>query len=171
MSTGARGLTLVRAADARTVDGAATLAQSALDASTVAWELAARAPFARALSDAHDTLATLSFDVAEGIIGRAVAVDAEVLGALVAQAVARARGARRILACVHPDDVAAARLAVAEALADGAPVEWVEVAADPSLPRGAVAVETERGRVTADWAASLALARSRWVASLAEPRE
>ena len=44
-------------------------------------------------------------------------------------------------------------------------------AADPSLPRGSVAVETERGRVTADWAASLALARSRWVASLPEPRE
>lgn len=165
MSTGARGLTMVRA-----VDGAAALSRSALDASAVAWELAARARYDRALSEAHDTLATLAFDVAEGIIGRAVAADAAVLGALVAQAVARARAARRILACVHPDDVAAARLAVAEALADGAPVEWVEVAADPSLPRGAVAVETERGRVTADWAASLALARSRWVASLPEPR-
>ncbi|MDO9021857.1 MAG: FliH/SctL family protein [Myxococcales bacterium] len=160
MSTGARGLTLVRAA----------VAPSAPDASTVAWELAARARFDRALSDAHDTLATLAFDVAEGIIGRAVTVDAAVLGALVAQAVARARGARRILACVHPDDVVTARLALAEALSDGAPLEWVEVAADPSLPRGAVAVETERGRVTADWAASLALARSRWVASLPEPR-
>ena len=45
------------------------------------------------------------------------------------------------------------------------------MAADSSVARGSVAVETARGRVTADWAESLSLARSRWLASLKEPRE
>jgi flagellar biosynthesis/type III secretory pathway protein FliH len=153
--SGAGGLTLLRA-------DAAACSRRAHDASTVAYELAARARFDRALADAHDTLATLAFDVAEGIIGRAVTADAAVLDALVTQALARARGARRVLACVHPDDVAAARSVAAAALADGA-------APDSSLSRGSVAIETSRGRVTADWAESLALARARWIASIPEP--
>jgi flagellar biosynthesis/type III secretory pathway protein FliH len=158
----AGGLTLIRA-------DAAACSRRAHDASTVAYELAARARFDRALADAHDTLATLAFDVAEGIIGRAVTADAAVLDALVTQALARARGARRVLACVHPDDVAAARSVAAAALADGAALEWFEVAPDSSLSRGSVAIETSRGRVTADWAESLALARARWIASIPEP--
>ncbi len=160
--SGAGGLTLLRAP-------AETPARRALAASTLAWELAARARHDRALADAHDALGTLAFDVAEGIIGRAVAAEPAVLEALVAQSIARARGARRLLVCVHPDDVAAARAAVPAALAGGGAAEWFEVAPDPSLSRGSVAVETASGRLTADWAESLALARARWVASLAEP--
>jgi hypothetical protein len=32
-------------------------------------------------------------------------------------------------------------------------------------------VETDRGRVTADWVEALALARARWIAALPEPRQ
>ena len=157
MTTGARGFTVVRAP-----------AVAAPAASAVAWELAARARFDHALAGAHDALATLAFDVAEGLLGHAVSVDAATLDALVSQALARARGSRRLLVLVHPDDVAAARRSVADALAGGADPEWVEFAADPSVARGCVAIESERGRVTADWAGSLALARARWLASLPE---
>lgn len=159
MSTGARGLTLLRARPAPSVA-----------ASTVAWELAARARFDGALAAGREALATLAFDVAEGVLGRAVAVDPAVVEALAAQALAGARAARRLLVCAHPDDVPAARAALAAALADGADVEWAEVAADPGLARGCVAVETPGGRVVADWAASLSLARERWLASLAGTR-
>jgi flagellar biosynthesis/type III secretory pathway protein FliH len=170
MSTGARGLTLVRASELRASESASARARSSLDASAVAWELAAQARFDRALATAHEALATLAFDVAEGVIGRSVSCEPAALEAMVSQAIARARGARRLLVCAHPDDVAEARRAVSEALSDAAPVEWVEVAADPSVARGCVAVETARGRVVADWAESLSLARSRWIASLKGPR-
>ena len=166
MSTGAGGLTLVRAAEVRAAAEASARVQAALGSSVVAWELAARARFDQALATSHNALATLAFDVAEGVIGHAVTADAAILNALVAQALARARQARRLLVCAHPDDVGAARCAVADALSDGTAVEWVEVAADPSLGRGCVAVETEHGRQTVDWAESLALARARWLASL-----
>ena len=171
MSTGARGLTLVRASEARASATATARAQAALDASTVAWELAARARFDSALATAHDALATLAFDVAEGVIGHAVTADPATLEAMVSQAIARARGERRLLVCAHPDDVTAARRAAVEALSDAPSLEWIEVAADLSVTRGSVAVETARGRVSADWAESLSLARSRWLASLKEPRE
>lgn len=171
MSQGARGLTIVRGSDARAAAAATSLARAALDASVVAWELAARARFDTALTTAHDTLATLAFDVADGVIGHAVTVDAATLDALVSQAIARARGARRLLVCAHPDDVIGARRAVTDALSDGAAVEWIEVAADPSIARGCVAVETERGRITADWAEALSLARARWLRSLEEIQE
>lgn len=171
MTTGARGLTLVRASEVRTSAAEAVRAQAALDVSTVAWELAAKARFDRALATAHDALATLAFDVAEGVIGRAVTVDPATLEAMVSQALARARGERRLLVCAHPDDVTSARRSAAEALSDAPSLEWIEVVADPSVARGSVAVETARGRVTADWSESLSLARSRWLASLKEPRE
>ncbi len=170
MSTGARGLTLVRASEVRASELASARARASLDASAVAWELAAQARFDRALATAHEVLATLAFDVAEGVIGRSVSCEPAALEAMVSQAIARARGARRLLVCAHPDDVAEARRAVSEALSDAAAVEWVEVAADPSVARGCVAVETARGRVVADWAESLSVARSRWIASLKEPR-
>ena len=170
MSTGARGLTLVRASELRASESESARARASLDASALAWELAAQARFDRALATAHEALATLAFDVAEGVIGRSVTCEPTTLQAMVSQAIARARGARRLLVCAHPDDVAEARRAAAEALSDAAPVEWIEVAADPSVARGCVAVETARGRVVADWAASLSLARSRWLASLKEPR-
>jgi flagellar biosynthesis/type III secretory pathway protein FliH len=170
MSTGARGLTLLRASEVRAAESANARAQAAVDASALAWELAAQARFDRALATAHEALATLAFDVAEGVIGRAVTCEPTTLEAMVSQAIARVRGARRLLVCAHPDDVAEARRAAAEALSDATPVEWIEVAADPSVARGCVAVETARGRVIADWAKSLSLARSRWLASLKEPR-
>lgn len=162
MSRGAGGFTVVRAPDvaARSREVARTGGSS--DASIVAWELAARARYDAALAEAREALASLAFDVAEGIIGRAVTVDGGVLHAMTSQAIERARGARRLLVRVHPDDVAGARRSAAEALSDDARVEWIEVAADPGLARGCAAVETERGVVTADWAGSLSLARERW---------
>lgn len=163
--SGAGGLTLLRAADALARGSAKARVEADASASAVAWELAARARYDEALASSREALATLAFDVAEQVIGRAVTVDAAVLEALASQALARARGARRLLVCAHPDDLAALGRAVAEALSDEARVEWVEVAADPALARGCVAVETERGRVVADWVESLGLARARWLAS------
>ncbi len=170
MSTGAGGLTLVRAAEVRTAIEVTARARAALESSIVAWELASRARFDQVLATSHNALATLAFDVAEGVIGNAVTVDAMVLNSLVSQALTRSRRARRLLVCAHPDDVAAARSAVAEALSDGLAVEWIEVAGDSSMTRGCVAVETEDGRQIVDWAESLALARARWLASLPESR-
>ncbi len=160
--SGAGGLTIVRASDALARRSLSHRARSEVAASVVAWELAARARYDDALVAGREALATLAFDVAEGIIGHAVRVDPSTLDALTSQALARARGARRLLVCVHPDDVIDARRSVAAALSADEPIEWIDVAADPSIPRGCVAVETERGRVVADWAESLSLARARW---------
>ena len=170
MSTGAGGLTLVRAAEVQAAAEVTARARAALDSSIVAWEFASRARFDQVLATSHNALATLAFDVAEGVIGHAVTADTTILKALVAQALTRARHARRLLVCAHPDDVAAARGAVADALTDGTAVEWLEFAADRSVARGCVAVETDHGRQTVDWAVSLSLARSRWLASLPELR-
>jgi len=160
--SGAGGLTIVRASDAAARRLTTQRARSELAASVVAWELAARASYDSSLLAGREALATLAFDVAEGVIGHAVLVDPATLEALMSQALMRARGARRLLVCVHPDDVTDARRAAAAALSHDETIEWIEVAADPSVTRGGVAVESDRGRVTADWAESLSLARARW---------
>ncbi len=167
--SGAAGLTIVRASDALARRSTSLRAGSEAAASVVAWELAARASYDAALLAGREALATLAFDVAEGVIGHAVRVDPSTLHALTSQALTRARGARRLLVCVHPDDVTDARRAVAAALSHDESVEWVEVAADPAVTRGCAAVETERGRVSADWSESLALARARWLSAPRAP--
>jgi flagellar biosynthesis/type III secretory pathway protein FliH len=88
--------------------------------------------------------------MAEKIVGRAVALDATVMGEIAAEAVAacRTRGGAVVLR-VHPDDlggVEARRARIAERLGDAAALRIV---ADESVSRHGCVVDTAVGRVDA----------------------
>lgn len=97
---------------------------------------------------AAPALAGIAVDIARALVGEAVSRDPAVIATAVSEALARFTRARRALVRVHPEDVAAARAAL-ERWASRVGAEAAEVAADATVSRGGVWVETDRGRLDA----------------------
>jgi flagellar biosynthesis/type III secretory pathway protein FliH len=112
-------------------------------AAAAAAELAAAAPRARAA--AQDDIVRLSIAIAQRILRRELAIDAEALAGIVVAALDRLnrREIRRVR--VSREDVAAVERNVRAA---GVP-PGVVVDADPSLERGSLIFETDRGNLDA----------------------
>jgi flagellar biosynthesis/type III secretory pathway protein FliH len=109
------------------------------------------------LAAAKDAAWVLARKMAEKIIGRAVEMDASVVGELAGQALAasRARGGAVVLR-VHPDDLSAVeqtrahwlkRLSIAARVPSD--VQFVQLVADESVGRYGCVVETPVGRLDA----------------------
>ncbi|HEX3774322.1 MAG TPA: FliH/SctL family protein [Polyangiaceae bacterium] len=90
--------------------------------------------------------------LAERLLGESLRVAPEQIGALAKQALAEARGARRIKLIAHPDD---ARLLEQALPALGLEPSTAEVRGDASRARGALRIETEIGVLDADLAPQL----------------
>jgi flagellar biosynthesis/type III secretory pathway protein FliH len=90
--------------------------------------------------------------LAERLVGRALADDPRVVADLARQALSEARGARRAKLRAHPDDAA---ILAPELGTLGLPAGSLEIAADPTLARGALVVETELGRLDVQVGAQL----------------
>ncbi len=90
--------------------------------------------------------------LAERLLGASLAVAPEQVVALARQALAEARGARRLLISAHPED---ARL-LSESLPElGVVAEAVSIAPDPTRERGSLRIETDIGVLDADLAPQL----------------
>lgn len=102
----------------------------------------------RAAHLAAPALAGLAVDIARALVGEAVSRDPAVVASAVSEALARFARARRALVRVHPEDVAPARAALVR-WASRVGAEAAEVAADATVSRGGVWLETDRGRLDA----------------------
>jgi flagellar biosynthesis/type III secretory pathway protein FliH len=90
--------------------------------------------------------------LAERLLGASLAVAPEQVVALARQALAEARGARRLQISAHPED---ARLLTASLPELGVVAEAVSIAPDPARQRGSLRIETDIGVLDADLAPQL----------------
>ena len=100
----------------------------------------------RWLAEARGEALDLALEVARRLLGRALAADPAVVRGAAAEALAAARGRRRLVLRLHPA-AAAALHGEGTALAALAGVPSVALEADPSLEPGDAVVETEAGGV------------------------
>jgi flagellar biosynthesis/type III secretory pathway protein FliH len=112
--------------------------------------LAARAQAERDLHRAKDAAIVLARRMAERIVGRAVELSPELMGAIVAEALAASRArAGAVVLYAHPEDLAAIERERPRWLARVAAEVEVRVVADPAIGRHGCVVETAVGRLDA----------------------
>lgn len=138
----AADLKLMAEAEAR-AEAAAKLAAHALSLATYE---------AKADERALDRTVSLARLLAERLLGATLAVSPEQIVGLARQALAEARGARRLSIVAHPDD---AKLLTQSLPSLGVAVETVRVLADGSRSRGSLRIETDIGVLDADLAPQL----------------
>lgn len=107
------------------------------------------------LEAARAEVARAALVAAERIVGAALALDPALVGGVVAEALARARRARRVVVRVHPEDLPVAESLRARIAARAGAAEGFALAPDPSVGRGGCVVESELGRVDARVATKL----------------
>lgn len=90
--------------------------------------------------------------LAERLLGASLALAPEQVVALARQALAEARGARRLSIVAHPED---AELLTQSIGSLGVALETVRILADPSRARGSLRIETDIGVLDADLAPQL----------------
>ena len=90
--------------------------------------------------------------LAERLLGASLAVAPEQVVSLAQQALAEARGARRLSIVAHPAD---AELLSGSLPSLGVAIETVRVVPDPSRERGSLRIETDIGVLDADLAPQL----------------
>ncbi len=138
----ARGLAEGRAAAAETLVRAAALRD-------------------RWLAEVQGEAVELGLDVARRLLGRELRADPGAVRALAVEALAAARGRRRVVLRLHPQAAAALAGAAADgALAAAAAVPSVGLLPDPALDPGDAVVETEAGEVDGRLAARLSAVRA-----------
>jgi flagellar biosynthesis/type III secretory pathway protein FliH len=114
----------------------------------------------RLVDEAGEEILRLALRVAAKVLAVAVSDERAVLETARA-ALARARGAGRLVARVHPADAPAVRAGEARLLALAPRARRLEVREDPGVGRGGVVLETEAGAVDARVEAQLeAIGRS-----------
>jgi flagellar assembly protein FliH len=144
------GRIVKRAQGGAAVPPACVPAAAAVAEETVALLAAARAEANREREAAKATAVVLARKMAEKIVGRAVELDAGVLGEIAAQALAAARPGKAVaLLRMHPEDLAALSATRSGWLAEIAGKADVRVAADPAVGRHGCVVETAVGRLDA----------------------
>jgi flagellar biosynthesis/type III secretory pathway protein FliH len=147
--------TLVAAAERRAADLkllAEAEARAEASAKLAAHALALAAHEAKADERALERTVSLARLLAERLLGASLAVAPEQVVTLARQALAEARGARRLSIVAHPED---ARL-LSQALPSlGVAVETVRVVPDGSRQRGSLRIETDIGVLDADLAPQL----------------
>ena len=112
--------------------------------------LAAQARAHRELGDAKDAAVVLARRMAERIVGRAVELSPELMGAIVAEALQASRAkAGTVVLRVHPEDLAAVERERPRWLARVVAGVDVRVVADPAIGRHGCVVETAVGRLDA----------------------
>lgn len=107
---------------------------------------------AKADERALDRSVALARLLAERLLGASLAVAPEQVVALARQALAEARGARRLTIVAHHDD---AKLLSSSLASLGVAVETVRVVADSARARGSLRIETDIGVLDADLAPQL----------------
>jgi flagellar biosynthesis/type III secretory pathway protein FliH len=130
---------------ARAAAEAARVAAEAEQAKLAAVHLALRAAEEQRAERDLDRSSALATMLAERLIGAAVTQDSAVIASLARQALAEARGARRVRIEAHPLDAEALRRH-ASSLGQGAVVEVLENA---ELGRGSLCVHTDLGTLDA----------------------
>lgn len=139
-----------RAADLKLLAEAEARAEAS--AKLAAHALALATHEAKADERALERTVALARLLAERLLGASLAVAPEQVVALARQALAEARGARRLSIVAHPDD---AQL-LSQALPSlGVAVETVRVVPDGSRQRGSLRIETDIGVLDADLAPQL----------------
>ena len=121
-------------------------------AKVAAYAIALRHHEARADERALDRSVELARLLAESLLGESLRVAPEQVQALAKQALAEARGARRIRLVAHPDDASILEQ-VLPAL--GLDASTAQVRADSSRARGNLRIETELGVLDAELAPQL----------------
>ena len=112
--------------------------------------LAARAQAAHDLDAAKDAAIVLARRMAERIVGRAVELSPELMGAIVAEALHASRARKGpVVLRAHPEDLAAVERERPRWLARVAAGVDVRVVADPAVGRYGCVVETAVGRLDA----------------------
>jgi flagellar assembly protein FliH len=134
--------------------------------------VAARADADAARLRSRDAAVVLARRMAEKIVGRAVTLAPEVMGEIVAQALAASRArAGAVVVRVHPEDLAALEKDRPRWAARLSAAAEVRLAADPSVGRHGCVVETPVGRLDARLGAQLdALERAISRSDVPEPR-
>ena len=147
--------TLVTAAERRAADLkllAEAEARAEASAKLAAHALALATHEAKADERALERTVALARLLAERLLGASLAVAPEQVVALARQALAEARGARRLAIVAHPED---AQLLSQELPSLGVALETVRVVADGSRSRGSLRIETDIGVLDADLAPQL----------------
>ena len=90
--------------------------------------------------------------LAERLLGASLAIAPEQVVTLARQALAEARGARRLSIVAHPEDATLLSQSLASL---GVAVETVRVVSDAARPRGSLRIETDIGVLDADLAPQL----------------
>lgn len=107
---------------------------------------------AKADERALDRSVALARVLAERLLGASLAASPEQVVSLARQALAEARGARRLTIAAHPED---AKLLTSSIASLGVAAETVRVVADAARSRGSLRVETDIGVLDADLAPQL----------------
>jgi flagellar biosynthesis/type III secretory pathway protein FliH len=107
---------------------------------------------ARADERALDRTVALARVLAERLLGESLRLAPEQVAALARQALAEARGARRVTIFAHPED---AQLLQADTAGIAAGREALRIVPDPTRARGSLRIETEIGVLDADLAPQL----------------
>lgn len=98
-------------------------------------------------------LLSLLMLVCRELLGREVATDPAIVEHTLGKALESLRGATRVTARLHPDDIEWLRGTAADVAAG------VELLPDPSLERGECLLDSERGSIDATWETQLRLVR------------
>lgn len=139
-----------RAADLRLVAEAEARAEAS--AKLAAHALALASHEAKADERALERTVSLARLLAERLLGASLALAPEQVVSLARQALAEARGARRLNIVAHPED---AKLLLQELPSLGVAVETVRVSPDSARARGSLRIETDIGVLDADLAPQL----------------
>jgi flagellar biosynthesis/type III secretory pathway protein FliH len=129
----------------------ATRAKTEAATALAARELAVAAREANARERHLDDTVALARLLAERLLGEALHVEPPRVVALARQALAEARGARKVTLAAHPDDVPL----LERAIAAGELTPPVLVVADPKRQRGSLRLDTELGTLDAELAPQL----------------
>lgn len=97
------------------------------------------------VASARDDLLRLAVEIARRACGRLLELDPTLTAGLMAEAVASAARASRLVVCVHPEDEPICREALPTLLARFPECEHAEVRPDFALSRGSVVVRTPGG--------------------------
>jgi flagellar biosynthesis/type III secretory pathway protein FliH len=147
--------TLIAAAERRAADLkllAEAEARAEASAKLAAHALALATHEAKADERALERSVALARLLAERLLGASLAVAPEQVVGLAQQALAEARGARRLSIVAHPAD---AELLSGSLPSLGVAIETVRVVPDPSRERGSLRIETDIGVLDADLAPQL----------------
>jgi flagellar biosynthesis/type III secretory pathway protein FliH len=150
-----QALELVTAAERRAADLkllAEAEARAEASAKLAAHALALASHEAKADERALERTVSLARLLAERLLGASLAIAPDQVVSLARQALAEARGARRLNIVAHPED---AKLLSQQLPSLGVAVETVRVSADGARARGSLRIETDIGVLDADLAPQL----------------